>query len=593
MASGRPPRVPAKWSSLPIRLRLTLYFVLVSVPPVLIASFVAAQIISAAFERNVEQWIGEIARFMATEATEGRDEAQHATAIVAATLSRAGPAEDRESIAPFAELLASVGYDFLRLYTGDGKILFSAGDVDLLQPLPTEVMSSIFFVKRAGQRSMMVGAVQAVRLGEQAGFLFVGNLLDEDFFTAPQTIHSLDLHLIEVTEKGHLVDVAGATGSAMAVPEAAVAQLRGGAEIVIESTRFGTGPAVAFTALRDDRGRLVGIIACRLNGAPAAFERLGTAWLFLALAGIAGALSLLVGISISRRLAEPLRNLTGAVRTVAEGDYRIRVREEGGRELEALASGFNAMATQLETLRDMEAAMRHRAQLATLGQAAAVMAHEIRNPLGIIKTSAELVRRRAAMEPREDRLMGFVLEEVGRIDRLVKALLDFARPAPCAAVPLDLVAEVAWPAVDVMAAELERRGITLAVRLPREAVPILGDPDQLHHALLNLLLNAAEAAGEGGHVILRVRVAGERAAVAVEDSGPGVPEEVRASLFDPFVTTRVNGTGLGLATVRATIEAHGGAVCYADAPSGGAIFTLTIPLRTKADAGHGREDPDR
>jgi len=583
----------AWWTALPLRLQLALSFLLVSVPPVLIASFIAAQVISAAFERNVEHWIGELATFMASEAIEGREEAQRATAIVAAALSRTGASDDIRSIAPFAELLASVGYDFVRLYTAEGHILFSEGDIELAQPLPRETMSSIFFAQQNGERVMMVGAVQAVRLGEQDGFLFVANALDEQFFTAPHTIKSLDLHLISVAENGEMAELTGGGQKPMAVPPEVLAALKGGEDTAQAGWRVGGGPAAAYTALRDDRGRLVGIIGCRLNGTSAAFERLGTFWLFLSLAAVAGLLSLMVGIAISRRLSEPLRDLTCAARTVAEGDYGVRVREAGGLELKELASGFNAMAAQLQSLREMELAMRHRAQLAALGQAAAVMAHEIRNPLGIIKTSAELVRRKTAMAPSEDRLMGFVLEEVDRIDRLVMELLDYARPRHAALLPIDLVADVVRPALGFIAPEIAGRDITLATRLPDGPVPVLGDADQLHQALLNLLLNALDAAGAGGHVVVRAGTCGERASLEVEDNGAGVAPEVRDSLFDPFITTKVNGTGLGLATVRSTVEAHGGAVAYAEAPEGGAIFTIRIPLQARTDGEHGREHPDR
>lgn len=582
-----------RWSHLPLRTRLTVYFILVSVPPVLLASFIAAQAISTAFERNVEQWITEIASFIATEASEGREEAEHATDVVAVTLSNAGAFETKESIAPFADLLESVGYDFVRLYTADGTVLFSGGDLELRQPLPKKRLSSIFFVTRQGHRALMVGAAQAVRLGTQDGFLFVGNLLDERFFTAPQTIRSLDLHLIEVAENGDLIELAGMGGPSIPVPDDVLRALRTQSHIVTRKSRFGLEPTVAFTGLRNNQGELVGVIACRLNGAAATFERLGTFWLFLALAGVALTLSLMVGITISRRIADPLRNLTQAVRAVTDGNYHIRVREEGGRELEDLAGGFNNMTAQLQTLRDMEAQMRHQAQLSTLGQAAAVLAHEIRNPLGIIKTSAEVVRRRASMAPSEDRLLHYVLDEVDRIERLVKALLDYARPAQCASAPMDLVADVVRPVLGFVAPELRRRDITLAVRIPDVPTPILGDADMLHQAILNLLINAMDAVGPVGHIIVRVTPAADHVSVEVEDDGPGVPEEVRETVFDPFVTTKANGTGLGLATVRSTVEAHHGAVFQAQAPEGGAIFTIRLPLQPRPDPDHGHEDPDR
>lgn len=585
----------AWWSRLPLRLRLTLSFLAVSVPPVLIASFIAAQAISAAFEHNVEQWISEIALFMANEANEGLEEAQHATSIVAAALSRTGQDSSApQPLEPFADLLTSVGYDFVKLYDAKGTVLFSRGDMELQQPLPLEPLASIFFIRRGGKPAMMVGAVQPVRLDGEDRFLFVANLLDENFFNAPQTIRSLDVHLFEVVDNGTgLADATVGRAGKLHVPAAIFARLRNGADSAIRPHLVDNGTATAYAALRDDRDRLVGIIACRLNGTTAAFERLGSWWLFIALAAVSGLLSLLVGISISRRMSEPLKDLTSGVRAVARGDYAARVPEEGGREIEELAVGFNAMTRQLESLRQMEAVMRQRAQLATLGEASAVIAHEIRNPLGIIKTASELVRRKSALAPSEDRLVGFVLDEVNRIERLVQDLLDYGGPTPCNRAPLDLMAEVVQPALDFSAPELKRRGLTLELQPSPGPVMILGDRDQLHQVLLNLLINAMDAVGTQGHIIVRVVRGTATARIDVEDNGTGIAPEMLGRLFEPFVTSKAKGTGLGLAKVRATLEAHEGTVECRNAMDHGAIFTIRLPLLQQSEAAGGADNSGR
>ncbi len=592
MALSRPDRY---WSRLPLRLRLTLSFLTVSVPPVLIASFIAAQVISTAFEHNVEQWISEIAQFMANEAQEGQEEAQHATSIVAAALSRTTPEPGTTTpLEPFADLLTSVGYDFVRFYEADGTVLFKRGELDIQQPLPVTPLASIFFIRQDGKPAMMVGAVQEVRVGGQNRFLFVANLLDEKFFNAPQTIRSLDVHLFEVLDNGEaLADETVGRGPPMHIPAAVFAKLRGGAASATVPHLVGNGTAIAYAALRDDHGRLAGIIACRLTGATAAFERLGSWWLFIALASVAGLLSLLVGMSISRRMTEPLRNLTGGVRAVASGDYSARVPEEGGREIEELAVGFNAMTAQLESLREMEAVMRHRAQLATLGEASAVIAHEIRNPLGIIKTASELVRRKSPLAPSEDRLVGFVLDEVNRIERLVQELLDYGRPIPCERASVDLVSEVVQPVLGFAAPELKRQGVTLEVQMPNTPVPILGDRDRLYQAVLNLLLNAMEAVRTGGHIMVRVVRGATTVRVEIEDNGTGISPDVMDRLFEPFVTSKVKGTGLGLAKVRATLEAHDGTVECRNAKEHGAIFTIRLPLLPQPESVHGPDHSRR
>ncbi len=585
----------AWWSRLPLRLRLTLSFLAVSVPPVLLASFIAAQAISAAFEHNVEQWISEIALFMANEANEGLEEAQHATAIVAAALSRAGKdSAAPQPLEPFADLLTSVGYDFVRLYDAKGTVLFARGDLELQQPLPLEPLASIFFIRAGGKPAMMVGAVQPVRLDGEDRFLFVANLLDENFFNAPQTIRSLDVHLFEVVDNGTgLADATVGRAGRLHVPAAVFARLRNGADSAIRPHLVDNGTATAYAALRDDRGRLVGIIACRLNGTTAAFERLGSWWLFIALAAVSGLLSLLVGISISRRMSEPLKDLTSGVRAVARGDYAARVPEEGGREIEELAVGFNAMTRQLESLRQMEAVMRQRAQLATLGEASAVIAHEIRNPLGIIKTASELVRRKSALAPSEDRLVGFVLDEVNRIERLVQELLDYGGSTACNRAPLDLMAEVVQPALDFSAPELKRRGLTLEFQPSQVPVMILGDRDQLHQVLLNLLINAMDAVGMQGHIIVRVVRGTATARIDVEDNGTGIAPDMIGRLFEPFVTSKAKGTGLGLAKVRATLEAHEGTVECRNVMDHGAIFTIRLPLLQQSEAAGGADNSTR
>ncbi|GGF50576.1 hypothetical protein GCM10007301_07450 [Azorhizobium oxalatiphilum] len=575
------------WSRLGLRPKLTLSFLMVSVPPVLIASFIAAQTMSRAFERNVDQWIGEIAQFMAYEAVDAQDETRHATSIIAAALSQntTSLTQDNASLEAYADLLTSVGYDYVRLYDAAGTVLYANGELEVSQPLPREQITSIFFARAGGQPVMMVGAVQALHIGRSDYFLFVGDLLDEKFFKAPGSIRSLEVHLVEVTEGGTAArDMMHGSGGTVTVPPDVITRLRNGTDSVSQSDMFGTGPAVAYAALRDNRNRLVGIIVCRLDGASAVFERLGTWWLFLALASIAGLLSLAVGVAISRRLSAPLHHLSAGLKAVADGDYQVRIRRPGGREMDELANGFNAMTAQLETLRSLEATMRHRAQLATLGEAAAVIAHEIRNPLGIIKTSTELVRKRSAPAPAEDRLLGFVLDEVNRIERMVADLLDYVRPIQCERRPVDLCASVVRPVFDFASPELTRRGMTSALVLPDRPLMVDGDGDRLYQAILNLLLNAMDAATKDGHVIVRLSACDGMAVVEVEDNGPGVPDDMRERMFEPFITTKAHGTGLGLAKVQTTLQAHGGTIAYRHAPNGGAIFSLRLPL---AEAGTG------
>jgi C4-dicarboxylate-specific signal transduction histidine kinase len=222
-------------------------------------------------------------------------------------------------------------------------------------------------------------------------------------------------------------------------------------------------------------------------------------------------------------------------------------------------------------------------QLATLGRLASGVAHEIGNPLGAITGYVELARARlrAAPNPAVDDLVVRIGSEAERIDSIVRELLDFARPAPLALHAVDLGA-----ALDaaVRLAEVQGRfkGIEVEVERP-SALRVRADERRLSQVLLNLLLNAADAMGGRGRVTLAarplVRDRREVVEVVVRDTGPGIAPEHLPLLFEPFFTTKPpgQGTGLGLAVCHGIVASFGGSISAANAPGGGAVFTLELP----------------
>jgi signal transduction histidine kinase len=212
--------------------------------------------------------------------------------------------------------------------------------------------------------------------------------------------------------------------------------------------------------------------------------------------------------------------------------------------------------------------------LATLGTMAAGLAHEIRTPLGVLRTSVDLLAR-GGDESRRAELGGIVREETDRLDRLVEDLLAFARPRAPVREHADL-ADCVRGAETLLTSLCARHGAQLV--LNAESAKVSVDVEQLRQVLLNLVDNGARAAGQAGTVTVSTRVIDGVAELAVRDSGPGVPVEIRTTLWDPFVTSRRSGTGLGLAIVRRIVEAHQGEVRLISPPEGGADFRLTFPL---------------
>jgi two-component system sensor histidine kinase HydH len=237
-----------------------------------------------------------------------------------------------------------------------------------------------------------------------------------------------------------------------------------------------------------------------------------------------------------------------------------------------LAVGNQALAG-LDRI-EAQAEARRREALAAVGEMAAGLAHEVRNPLGAIHGAAQVLATGAdASQTRE--MLEVIQEETGRLGRVVGDFLDYARPWSPRRQPVD-VAELARGVL--RAAEVAGMQLRADLRVRDGAARALGDPDQLQRAFTNVVRNAAEATGPGG--LLRVEVGRDdagRVTVRFEDNGPGIPPEQVARLFQPFHTTKPGGTGLGLALVHRVVEAHGGTLGVDGRPGLGAVFTIALP----------------
>ena len=268
------------------------------------------------------------------------------------------------------------------------------------------------------------------------------------------------------------------------------------------------------------------------------------------------------------------------------------------------ASGARATATAIfQDISDSKRlqALHIRAErLEAVAELSASLAHEIRNPLASIRSASEQLARRRSLampilstdEEDDERILhGLVMREADRLSRLLSDFLDFARARVTRVASLDLGTVARTTIALLRAHPCASAGIEITTEVDPDLPRVDGDEDLVHRAIFNLLLNAAQAVGERGRITVRVahgnadelrRAHGEAAAfdavsVSVTDDGPGVPEELRTTLFEPFVTGKVGGSGLGLPVVHRAAEAHGGVVLY-DALPQGTRFTLLLPL---------------
>lgn len=256
-----------------------------------------------------------------------------------------------------------------------------------------------------------------------------------------------------------------------------------------------------------------------------------------------------------------------------------------------LDRSYHELRHQADQILGIEERLRRADRLSAIGQLAAGMTHEIRNPLGAIKGTAEILRDDFPPGHPKAEFLQILLRETDRLNRVVEDFLGYSRQREAKAEEgaADLGALVGETAA-LLDSQARKGGVTVQVQVPAGLL-VRGSPDQLKQTVLNLLLNAVQATPTGGGVRVQGErrpgkvqgaeyreVEGELGVLTIDDDGPGIPPEDLSRVFDPFFTTKDEGTGLGLAISQRIAEAHGGRLDVETRPEGGARFTLTLPL---------------
>lgn len=286
-----------------------------------------------------------------------------------------------------------------------------------------------------------------------------------------------------------------------------------------------------------------------------------------------------------RGLTKPVTELLIATRRLKGGDlgYRIEaLRDEFGE----VAASFNEMAG---ALRDQCQKMQWAEQLVVLGELAGGLAHEIKNPLAGIKASMEVLLDDPSLSGENKDVLSKVLDQIKRIEVLLKTLLNFARP-PKPHFMLADVNSVLDASIDLalrhpLFSSRDSKPITIEKDYDSRLPETMADPLQLQQVFMNLLLNAADAMPDGGPIIVQTthEESTRSLRITVTDSGKGVNEAVINRIFQPFFTTKTKGTGLGLSITKRLIEQHGGSIWVQNSPDRGASFTIMIPVRQETE----------
>jgi len=236
------------------------------------------------------------------------------------------------------------------------------------------------------------------------------------------------------------------------------------------------------------------------------------------------------------------------------------------------------LAEANQSLREAEAAVRRSERLAALGQLSAGLAHEIRNPLSTIKTSAEMLRKSVGADTAvAQEMAGYISSEVDRTNALVTRFLDFARPLVLHREETDLTA-IIDRAVDEVEKHTQSAGMTIYKNYSPDIPQLRLDGQLMERVLYNLLLNAVQASPAKGSVTVKTRALGDTVELAVIDRGAGIDPKHLETIFNPFFTTKSDGVGLGLAIVSKIVDEHGGTIDVESEPGNGSVFRVFLPV---------------
>ena len=567
---------PFKVSRWTVQRKLVLAFWLVSVIPTMIAAELAATTLSHIFDSNVRVWLQESTKIVKDEISEIlADNARVAKLFLQYT----HPQTDRTVIRHerlTADIADALGIDVVALIRdSDHKVVFSTASdniVDQISLAPNAVLQTI----KVGE--VPTGTVVSTFPTTQDGVdyqLLVATYMDSSFLTSVAEVHSLDLRLYLHNPSGfaEIFSSQRFEDRQPTVPQAIEQTLR---DTKLPSEQFTSRYSGLYWPILNDTGELQGVIYSGLLRHTSLVGLVNQTNLFVLIFLLGSVLSLTVGWLVSERLTRPLRALSEGVRAVTAGDYNQRVAVSGNDELAELSSTFNHMTVRLGQLHHLEAQLRRRDRLHALGEVAMGLAHEIRNPLGIIKTATQLLHRRADLGDNDKRHLEYVVSEVTRINDLITEFLDFAKPsAPvrCVQPARPLVEDI----LGFCKPELESHRVEARIDDQAPDATLYADARQLKQACLNLIINAIDAMPDGGHLTVGIAQEDDYTVISITDTGEGIAPDMMERIFTPFVTTKASGTGLGLAKVFSIMDSHDGRIeCVSD-KGAGATFNLYIP----------------
>lgn len=475
-------------------------------------------------------------------------------------------------------------FDIIEIEDTGGRVVVRGhrpelvGDLKIDQAIVQEGLSGRDGVSyEQGRSGVAVRAVAPLR-GQTGivGVLMVGSLFSASFVEHIRLLTGLDNGIYRGGEK-----VIATYAGQQQLTASVLQRLGGGESVYLRAVALeGRPSALLLQPLYQKGGGYWGALALGLAQQEERRYLRYSQTVLLLMVGIGAAVSLAIYLALARYIDASMTRILSGMDGFSLDRFDTRIPVAGRDEFGRIAESFNRLAQKLQVynrrIRRLQEDMIRSAKLATAGQIAAGMAHEIRNPLSSIRMMAQMLRSRHLQEGHGRTEINTILSETERLNDVTRDLLEFARPTPMRFGrhdPNRIVEEV----LGLLRHNTEHQGIAVVRELDSSLGSLYADGEKLRLAVLNLVLNAIQAMPQGGSLEVHTgrRVDGQ-VLLRVCNSGPGIPPEHIASVFEPFFTTKKEGTGLGLALVRTVAERHFGSV-RVRSREGRTCFTVLIP----------------
>jgi signal transduction histidine kinase len=558
------------------------------VVPMLVAGYLASEWVSSNFEARLQGWIEDSAPAAETWLRAYQNDAVMLGGVLAddpefvAAMDRGDMGVLKQ---PVARIAKELGISFLQVYTAQQILLYSSTPIQLhalWEPGQTQAVMKVVEKKRKNVLTA-VGITPVPRQGKPRYYLVLGGLLNDDFISELNQLTGLRSRLY-YREGTRFFDVFTDPKKVIELKDLSkevTRQMQRDKKPVYilhaENDRF----RGVYTPVADSEGRVEAILFSGLERH--GFEELLTnrVLLFASITLLGIVISILVGALLSRIVVQPVELLRNGVMQLASQNFNATVPILSNDEVGDLAKAFNAMAVRLREARNEQQQLFQKDKLAALGELSASLAHEIRNPIGVINASAALLDKPDQTPDKRAELTRMIREESARVGNLVQDFLRLSRYRQ----PNFALIDPALPLERALASALAgREDVRVQKSFTHDGALVSADAALLQQAWGNIFTNALQAIEKGGEVRIESHVQNGQVALAVEDSGPGIPPEIMPRLFEPFFTTKDQGTGLGLSIANTLIDANGGRLEVQPPQRGGARFAMYFPVQEKVQS---------